>query len=283
MNYRHIYHAGNLGDVLKHTVLAAIITYMKKKDAAFRILDTHAGIGIYDLTSDEAQRTGEWQNGIGRIIDEDIPSDVAEVLDPWLGVVRAMNPQGTGIDMYPGSPIIARDLMRNQDRLTLTELHPDDFRTLTDNFGGDKHVKLIELDAWLALGSFLPPKERRGLVLIDPAYEVEDEFERLLEGVQRGWKRWQTGTFALWYPIKERKTVNRLIANMEAYGIRNVLGLELGSGRIDPEKPMVSSGMLVVNPPWTLKQQMETALPWLCDKLKRGPGAAWSVQQVIDE
>ncbi|MDD7910224.1 23S rRNA (adenine(2030)-N(6))-methyltransferase RlmJ [Pseudovibrio exalbescens] len=283
MNYRHIYHAGNLGDVLKHTVLAAIITYMKKKDAAFRILDTHAGIGIYDLTSDEAQRTGEWQNGIGRIIDEDIPSDVAEVLDPWLGVVRAMNPQGTGIDMYPGSPIIARDLMRNQDRLTLTELHPDDFRTLTDNFGGDKHVKLIELDAWLALGSFLPPKERRGLVLIDPAYEVEDEFERLLEGVQRGWKRWQTGTFALWYPIKERKTVNRLIANMEAYGIRNVLGLELGSGRIGPEKPMVSSGMLVVNPPWTLKQKMETALPWLCDKLKRGPGAAWSVQQVIDE
>lgn len=282
MNYRHIYHAGNLGDVLKHAVLAAIITYLKKKEGAFRVFDTHAGVGLYDLTSEQAQKTGEWHHGIGRIIDADIPKNVAQVLDPWLSVVRDLNPQG-GINLYPGSPVLARDLMRNQDRLTLTELHPEEFDSLIANFGGDKHVKLIEIDAWLALGSFLPPKERRGLVLIDPAYEVESEFDRLLEGIQRGWKRWQTGIYAMWYPIKNRRVINRLIKEMESFGIRNVLSLELGAGQIREDKPMSSSGMLVVNPPWTLKADMDTALPWLCERLSRGPGAHWHAEVVIDE
>lgn len=282
MNYRHIYHAGNLGDVLKHAVLAAIITYLKKKEGAFRVFDTHAGVGLYDLTSEQAQKTGEWHHGIGRIIDADIPKNVAQVLDPWLSVVRDLNPQG-GINLYPGSPVLARDLMRNQDRLTLTELHPEEFDSLIANFGGDKHVKLIEIDAWLALGSFLPPKERRGLVLIDPAYEVESEFDRLLEGIQRGWKRWQTGIYAMWYPIKNRRVINRLIKEMESFGIRNVLSLELGAGQIREDKPMSSSGMLVINPPWTLKADMDTALPWLCERLSRGPGAHWHAEVVIDE
>lgn len=282
MNYRHIYHAGNLGDVLKHAVLAAIITYLKKKEGAFRVFDTHAGVGLYDLTSEQAQKTGEWHHGIGRIIDAEIPKNVAQVLDPWLSVVRDLNPQG-GINLYPGSPVLARDLMRNQDRLTLTELHPEEFDSLITNFGGDKHVKLIEIDAWLALGSFLPPKERRGLVLIDPAYEVESEFDRLLEGIHRGWKRWQTGIYAMWYPIKNRRVVNRLIKEMESFGIRNVLSLELGAGQIREDKPMSSSGMLIVNPPWTLKADMDIALPWLCERLSRGPGAHWHAEVVIDE
>ncbi|MTI19049.1 23S rRNA (adenine(2030)-N(6))-methyltransferase RlmJ [Rhodobacteraceae bacterium RKSG542] len=282
MNYRHIYHAGNLGDVLKHIVLGVIIDYLKKKDAPFRIMDTHAGVGLYDLTSEKAQKTGEWQQGVGKIIDADIPADVEAVLEPWLSVVRELNPQG-GVNLYPGSPEIARSLLRQQDRLTLTELHPLDFDELTENFGGDKKVKVIELDAWLALGSFVPPKERRGAVLIDPAFEVEDEFDRLAEGAIRGYKRWQTGTYALWYPIKERKAVQKLVARLEDAGVKNVLALELSAGRISPEAPMRSSGMVVINPPWTLASSMKTALPWVCDTLAQGEGAMWSVEQVISE
>lgn len=282
MNYRHIYHAGNLGDVLKHIVLGVIIDYLKKKDAPFRIMDTHAGVGLYDLTSEKAQKTGEWQQGVGKIIDADMPADVEAVLEPWLSVVRELNPQG-GVNLYPGSPEIARSLLRQQDRLTLTELHPLDFDELTENFGGDKKVKVIELDAWLALGSFVPPKERRGAVLIDPAFEVEDEFDRLAEGAIRGYKRWQTGTYALWYPIKERKAVQKLVARLEDAGVKNVLALELSAGRISPEAPMRSSGMVVINPPWTLANSMKTALPWVCDTLAQGEGAMWSVEQVISE
>ncbi|WP_310619008.1 23S rRNA (adenine(2030)-N(6))-methyltransferase RlmJ [Flexibacterium corallicola] len=282
MNYRHIYHAGNIGDVLKHTVLASIIAYLQKKEAAFRVLDTHAGPGLYDLTSEKAQKTGEWQNGIGKIIDAEIPADVAAVLEPWLSVVRELNPQ-KGVNLYPGSPEIARTLLRKQDRLTLTELHREDFEELQENFGGDKKVKVIDLDAWLALGSFVPPKERRGLVLVDPAFEVEDEFERLADGAIRGWKRWNTGIYALWYPVKHYRNPLDLAATLESAGIRNVVSLELGAGHISPDAPMRASGMMIINPPWTLLKDMETALPWICKTLKQGPQAHWSAKQAIAE
>ncbi|AEV38905.1 protein containing DUF519 [Pseudovibrio sp. FO-BEG1] len=284
MNYRHIYHAGNIGDVLKHVVLANILKYLQKKDGAYRVLDTHAGIGLYDLTSEKAQKTGEWQQGVGKVLENiDAASDqVKEVLTPWLETVENLNPGG-GVQFYPGSPEIACMLARKQDRLTLTELHPEDFEELKNNYGGDKKVKVIALDAWLALGSFLPPKERRGLVLIDPAFEVEDEFKRLAEGVIRGWKRWQTGTFAIWYPVKNQRIVNQLIVTLEEAGIRNAVKLELSAGQISDDRPMKSSGMLVVNPPWTLTRDMNTALPWLCQTLSQGKGAEWSVKQVIAE
>ena len=284
MNYRHIYHAGNIGDVLKHVVLANIIKYLQKKEGAYRVLDTHAGIGFYDLSSEKAQKTGEWQQGVGRVLEhiDTAPDAVKDVLAPWLEIVENLNP-ANGLQFYPGSPEIAVMMARKQDRLTLTELHPEDFEELKENYGRDKKVKVIALDAWLALGSFLPPKERRGLVLIDPAFEVEDEFQRLAEGAIRGWKRWQTGTFALWYPVKDPRSVKQLTASLEEVGIKNVLRLELSAGQVSPDRPMKSSGMLVINPPWTLKQDMKAALPWLCDKLSQGRGAMWSAEQVIAE
>ncbi|WP_068315719.1 23S rRNA (adenine(2030)-N(6))-methyltransferase RlmJ [Polycladidibacter hongkongensis] len=286
MNYRHIYHAGNIGDVLKHITQTLIIEYLKKKPAPFRVFDTHAGIGIYDLSSEQAQKTGEWQKGVALVLQaieaQTIPPQVHQLLSPWLEVVNQLNPQGN-LETYPGSPELAKRLLRKEDRLTLTELHPADFASLKETYGNDKKIKVIELDAWLALGSFLPPKERRGLVLIDPAFEVEDEFSRLTDGLSRGYKKWQTGVYAAWYPVKNQRSVANMVLSLAEQGVRNVLRLELSAGRISPDAPMKSSGMLIINPPYTLKTQMELLLPWLCQATSENEGAYFEVEQVIEE
>lgn len=282
MNYRHVYHAGNIGDVLKHAVLARLIVYLQRKDRPFRIIDTHAGIGTYDLTSEETQKTGEWQKGIGKVLASKPPADVEEILKPWLDVVRAENPDGALLT-YPGSPMLARRLMRPIDRLTLTELHPKDFQTLADLFAGDHQVKTIHLDAWLAMGSFVPPKEKRGLAIIDPAFEVTDEFSRMGKAVVKAWKRWSSGMFAIWYPLKDRWGLAAFHAALEDAGVRDVLTLELNTGRSGPDTPMLGSGMTVINPPYTLAGEMETVLPWLTATLGEGIDAGWKVKQIIPE
>lgn len=282
MNYRHAYHAGNIGDVLKHAVLARLIAYFQRKDKPFRVIDTHAGIGLYDLSSPEMQKTGEWQLGIARILAADIPEPVAGLLAPWLGVIAALNPDGD-LKRYPGSPSLARNLLRPVDRLTLTELHPADFEALSAHFAGDFQVKAIHLDGWLALGGFLPPKEKRGLVLIDPAFEAIDEFDRMSAAVIRGWKKWQSGTFALWYPMKDAWSIRKMHADFRTAGLRDVLTLELNAGRSGPDTRMLGSGMTLVNPPYTLAEEMRTILPWLCETLHQAPGASWQVLQLIEE
>jgi len=282
MNYRHAYHAGNIGDVLKHAVLARLIVYFQHKDKAFRILDTHAGIGLYDLSSQETQKTGEWQQGIAKVLAAQIPSDVENLLAPWLGVVRDLNP-GKDLEVYPGSPQVARQLMRKIDRLTLTELHPQDFTTLSDRYAGDHQVKTIHLDGWLAMGSFLPPKEKRGLVLIDPAFEVSDEFSRMTEAVLKAHKKWPGGTYALWYPLKDTRAIRRLHEDAAAAGLKDVLSLELNVGKSGPDTRMLGSGMTLINPPYTLADEMRQILPWLADVLHQGPGAGWTVAQLVGE
>ncbi|MFN7169386.1 MAG: 23S rRNA (adenine(2030)-N(6))-methyltransferase RlmJ [Pannonibacter sp.] len=282
MNYRHAYHAGNIGDVLKHAVLAACLVYMQRKAAPFRVIDTHAGIGSYPLALEEMQKTGEWERGIGRVLAEPCPPAVAAVLQPWLDTVRAANPADK-LEVYPGSPALTRALLRDQDRLTLTELHPADYETLAARFAGDHQVKVIHLDGWLALGSFVPPKEKRGVVLIDPAFEVTDEFERMADGVIKAWKRWPGGMYLLWYPLKDRRAVDWFHAALEEAGLRDILALELSIGRSDPDSPMRGSGMTLINPPFTLAEDMKTALPWLRDVLAEGPGAGAIVRQIVPE
>jgi 23S rRNA (adenine2030-N6)-methyltransferase len=282
MNYRHAYHAGNIGDVLKHIVLTRLIVYLQLKDKPFRILDTHAGIGQYDLTSKETAKTGEWQQGIGKVLTADMPENVETLLRPWLDVISAQNP-GALLQTYPGSPALARALMRPVDRLTLTELHPDDFKTLSARFQGDHQVKTIHLDGWLALGSFLPPKEKRGLAIIDPAFEVTDEFDRMARAVSKAWKKWQTGIFAVWYPLKDRKGLRRFHDALAETGIRDVLTLELNVGRSGPDTVMLGSGMTIINPPFTLAADMKEILPWLNQVLHQGPGSGWLVEQLIEE
>ncbi|MBB5538444.1 23S rRNA (adenine(2030)-N(6))-methyltransferase RlmJ [Rhizobium giardinii] len=268
MNYRHIYHAGNFADVLKHAVLARLIVYMTQKDKAFRVLDTHAGIGLYDLSSEEAQKTGEWQDGIGRLLDADIPAKAKALLAPYLTAVRDLNPDG-GLKLYPGSPKLTRMLMRPQDRLSAMELHPDDYETLHRLFDGDFQSRITQLDGWLALGAHLPPKEKRGLVLVDPPFEVAGEFERLADGLAKAWRRFSGGTFCLWYPLKQGAPIAAFHAALQALEIPKMLCAEL-SVRSDRDTTGLSgSGLIIVNPPYTLKDELDVLLPFLKDRLKQ--------------
>ena len=226
MNYRHVYHAGNFADVLKHAVLTRIVEYLKQKPGAFRVIDTHAGVGLYDLSSAEAQKTGEWRDGIARLLDAKLTDEPAGLLAPYLDTVRGFN-AGQPFRHYPGSPVIAKALMRGPDRLTAIELHPEDAFALRTRFHDDWQVRVIELDGWLALGAHVPPKEKRGLVLVDPPFEKEGEFDRLVEGLRKAHRRWPGGTYALWYPIKDRHAVERFRATLHESGIPKILDISL--------------------------------------------------------
>ena len=282
MNYRHAYHAGNFADVVKHAVLARLVEYLKRKDKAFRVIDTHAGIGLYDLASEEAQKTGEWHDGIGRLVEAKLPADAAELLEPYLDAVRAQNPQG-GISSYPGSPVIARHLLRKQDRLSAIELHPEDAQTLATQFEGDFQTKVIELDGWLSLGAHLPPKEKRGLVLVDPPFEKEGEFSRLVEGLTKAHKRWPGGVFALWYPVKDRKAVAAFREALSEAGIPKIMDIEFYIRPPSPEPRLDGTGMVVVNPPFQLEGEMRIMLPALAKVLAEQKGARWSVEWLAGE
>lgn len=266
MNYRHIYHAGNFADVLKHAVFARLITYMQGKDKAFRVLDTHAGTGLYDLSSEEAQKTGEWREGIGRLLDGDMPADAAALLAPYLEAVRTLNPQG-GLTYYPGSPKLARLLFRPQDRLSAMELHPDDHETLRRLFDGDFQSRVTQLDGWLALGAHLPPKEKRGIVLVDPPFEIEGEFERLAEGLEKAWRRFSGGVYCLWYPLKKGAPVSTFHKALKQTGIPKILCAELSVRSDRHTTGLAGSGLIVVNPPYTLKADLDTLLPFLKGRL----------------
>ena len=282
MNYRHAFHAGNFADVVKHVVLAQLIERLKQKEAPFRVIDTHAGIGFYDLTGEEATRTGEWQAGIGRLYDRTLDPALAALFAPYLDAVRAANGAGA-LRRYPGSPWIARHLLRRQDRLTATELHPDDARTLAALFAGDRQVKVIALDGWLALGSFVPPKERRGLALVDPPFEEPDEFGRLAERFVAACRRWPTGMFALWYPVKDLAAIDRFRLALAASGIRRLLRAELTVRNRSTVGTFNGAGLVICNPPWRFAETLEASLAALRPILASGPGAAAVIDPISGE
>ena len=282
MNYRHVYHAGNFADVVKHAVLAMLIERLKQKEAAFRVIDTHAGIGLYDLNSDEARRTGEWRRGIGRLMSHKIDPALADLLKPYLNVIRIAN-GGDGLTRYPGSPWIARELLRAQDRLTAIELHPDDAGSLHALFAGDRQVKTIMLDGWLALGSFVPPKERRGLVFVDPPFEERNDFENHASGLKAAHRRWPTGIYALWYPVKDLAAIDIFRAELARSGIKRLLRAELlvrnraSFGRFN------GTGMVICNPPWQFEETLDTLLGGLWPHLADGPGAGKTIDVIAGE
>lgn len=281
MNYRHIYHAGNFADCLKHTVFSRIITYMQRKDKAFRIVDTHAGPGIYDLSSEEAQKTGEWQDGIGRLLEAQWSKKAKELLEPYFSAVQAYNTDGK-LQFYPGSPMLARNLMRQQDRLTLNELHPEDFKSLTKHFAGDIQVKTQEISGWSGLKSNLPPKEKRGILLVDPAFEEKGDFFRMVRGAGEALERFSTGTMCFWYPIKhglEMKEFNLDMVNV--VGHPNTIVTELWVK--DGEKSLNGSGMVIVNPPFTLINELRIILPEMAKILSQGDDSGWRVNVLVGE
>ncbi|WP_192256390.1 23S rRNA (adenine(2030)-N(6))-methyltransferase RlmJ [Mesorhizobium silamurunense] len=282
MNYRHAYHAGNFADVVKHAVLGRLVEYLKQKDKAFRVIDTHAGIGRYDLASVEAGKTGEWQGGIGRLLGATLEPQAAALLRPYLEAVRAENPDG-GIRRYPGSPLIVRHLLRKQDRLTAIELHSEDAARLKAVFAGDFQTRVIELDGWLALGAHLPPKEKRGLVLVDPPFEEGGEFPRLVENLRRAHRRWPGGIYALWYPIKDRKAVAAFRAALKATGIPKLLDIGFDIRPASSEPSLDGSGLVVVNPPFTLESELRAMLPALHRVLVVEQPSRWTLDWLASE
>lgn len=283
MNYRHAYHAGNFADVVKHATLALVIEHLKAKEKPFRVVDTHAGIGLYDLAGPLAAKTGEWTAGIGRLLGADLaPKDLSARLKaqlaPYFGAIRAVNPDGR-LRYYPGSPMIARTMLRPIDRLTAVELHPEDYRQLAARFAGDIQVKAIELDGWLALGAFVPPKERRGAVLVDPPFEQGDEFRTLVERFAEAWKRWPTGTYALWYPVKDIGAIKNFSKRLAEAGIPRLLAAELWvRDRATPDR-FNGTGLVLCNPPYKLDETLEIMLeglaPLLGEDAKAGRRVWW--------
>jgi 23S rRNA (adenine2030-N6)-methyltransferase len=282
MNYRHVFHAGNFADVVKHAILARLAEYLKLKEKAFRVIDTHAGTGMYDLSSERAQKTGEWRDGIGRLFAAALAPEVSSLLKPYLDAVAAENPDGALL-RYPGSPAIMRHLLRKQDRLTAIELHPDDSAELGGLFDGDYQVRVITLDGWLALGAHLPPKEKRGLVIVDPPFEQTGEFERIVEGLVKAHRRWQGGIYALWYPIKDRAGVAGFAKDLKQSGIPKILDIRLLVRPPSSDTRLDGTGMIVVNPPYTLEAELQTLLPALTKVLAQAPGAEWSAKWIARE
>ncbi len=278
MNYRHAFHAGNFADVFKHALLARILVYLTRKAAPLRFIDTHAGVGRYDLTGAEAQRSGEWRDGVARLQRADPPPPIAALLEPYLRALGPLDSRGC-TKSYPGSPAIAQTLLRAQDRIALCEVHPEDRAALVERMGHDARLSIVEIDGYVALNAWLPPKERRGLALIDPPYEAVNESRHVTEALARALAKWPRGTYALWRPIKDRRDDARFLNAIAAIGAPNILQCELDVGHIPPTAnspaPLTRAGLLVVNPPHILIEEARALLPWLAKLLAReGHGAS---------
>jgi 23S rRNA (adenine2030-N6)-methyltransferase len=283
VNYRHAFHAGNFADVFKHVFLTRILLYLARKDTGFRVIDTHAGEGAYDLCSDEAVRGGEWRDGIGRFADlGDVGASARELLKPYLEIVGPLDGGGRPA-RYPGSPRIIQALMRPQDRATFCELHPDAFAALRAKFGRDARVASLNLDGYMGLKAGVPPKERRGLVLIDPPFEHTDELDVAWTALRAAHAKWPTGTYALWYPVKEPSAIANLVRQIAQSGVRRVLRLELAVDEIAAGGKLARTGLILINPPHLLEDEAAILLPALAQKLARTSHAEGICQSLAGE
>ena len=257
MNYDHAFHAGNFADVVKHITLARIIAYLKRKPAPFRIIDTHAGAGRHDLAGRAAEKSPEWKEGIARLLSADLPDDVAELIAPYLDAVRGLNPDET-LTAYPGSPFLAKTLMRPEDRLTAMELHPEAGAALKALFAGDARVKVLMVDGYQALPAQLPPKQTRALILIDPPFEEKGEFQRMLLALIKSYRIFPQAVYALWYPLKDDSGVAEFRHALYETAIPDI-GFSEFRLRAPSEPPrLYGSGMVLVNAPYMLKSELDS-------------------------
>jgi 23S rRNA (adenine2030-N6)-methyltransferase len=257
--YRHQFHAGNFADVFKHALLVRLLLALGRKDKPYCYLDTHAGIGRYDFQHPWAQKLAEFRGGIGRLWER---TPVPDLVKPYLEAVRAENPGGE-LRFYPGSPLLAQRFARPADRIVLTELNRDDCRRLHELLGGNRQVHVEHMDGYQALKAFLPPRERRGLVLIDSSFDRAREFDRLADALAEAHRRWATGVLALWYPLMEPHAVHAFERGVLATGIRKILKLELSVLPQEWRASLRGCGMLVINPPYGFQQEAAAILAWL--------------------
>jgi 23S rRNA (adenine2030-N6)-methyltransferase len=282
VNYRHAFHAGSFADVFKHAVLCRVLAHLRGKESAFRVIDTHAGAGLYDLTGPEASRGREWQDGIGRLMQAQLPKPVADLLAPYLDVVRSLN-ERDALTVYPGSPGFVRAWLRGQDRLIACELEPEAFAALRQAMRGDERIKMVAIDGWTALQAYVPPKERRGLVLVDPPFEREDEFRRLADGVAAAYRKWPTGSYLLWYPIKGRSEPDAFAKRLRRLDIPKILRAELMVTPLRDPSRLNGSGLVLINPPWTLEGELKALLPALAGLLGREGAGRFTLDWLAEE
>lgn len=280
LSYRHAFHAGNHADVLKHLVLLELLAYYNRKDKPWYYVDTHAGGGCYALDSDQAAKTAEFADGIGRLwARDDLPAPLAA----YVAAVRQFNPHGRLL-FYPGSPALAMTQARAQDRLRLFELHPADFEALQRTFAGEQErVQVRRADGFGALKALLPPPSRRAVVLIDPPYEVKDDYRRVIDTLRDALRRFPTGTYAVWYPMLARPEARALPAKLGELGAENWLDVRLAVR--EPARDglgMFGSGIFVINPPWVLPERLEATLPWLVEVLGVDEGAGFDLEHHIE-
>jgi 23S rRNA (adenine2030-N6)-methyltransferase len=283
MNYRHAFHAGNFADVLKHVVLVMLVEHLKKKPAPFFYLDTHAGRGLYDLSEAAAQRSGEYKDGIGRLLETPAGGLPPELAD-YVRLVRESAGHGrSAITAYPGSPAIVAQLRRPNDRMVLAETLPQEATALRKALGRQRLLSVIESDGYAALKAHLPPRENRGLVLIDPPYESELEFDRVLAALGTAHERWPTGTYCIWYPRTGRAGPERFHRELERSGMRRILDVWLAVLPPDARVGMSGAGLVIVNPPWLLEERLRELLPSLHGLLSPeglgGTGVEWIVPE----
>jgi len=279
LSYRHAFHTGNFADVLKHITLIKILEYLGKKDKPFCCIDTHAGPGDYALNEDYALKNREFENGIAKLWQRnDLPVSVAN----YVSFVKTFNNTGE-LNRYPGSPLIITQFLRNNDRLFLYELHSTEIQLLNATVSRDRRIKVFHADGLKNATGLLPPKEHRGLILIDPSYEIKSDNNLVIETLIQMYKRFATGTYALWYPVVERNRNRQLEKAVKASGIKNVQLFELGIKTDTHEHGMTASGMIIVNPPWTLASEMQQILPWLAEVLGIDEAGSYRIETLVGE
>ena len=271
MNYCHAFHAGNFADVVKHAILVRVLVHLRAKPALFRVLDTHAGAGLYDLAGPQASRGAEWREGIARLIAASAQGQARTLLAPYLDAVAALNAPDQ-LTLYPGSPMLARAFLRQTDRLLACELEPRAASALAGNLRGDPRCKAIAIDGWTALHAYVPPKERRGLILIDPSFEDAAEFRHLEHALVAAHRKWATGIYLLWYPIKDRHCPDVLARGLRTSGIAKILRAEIDVAV--PRDRLHACGLVLVNPPWKLESEIKLLLPALVAALAKGNGGS---------
>ncbi|MBA6342709.1 23S rRNA (adenine(2030)-N(6))-methyltransferase RlmJ [Colwellia sp. MB02u-10] len=279
LSYRHAFHAGNFADVLKHSVLTLVLEYMTRKDKGFYYIDSHSGAGMYQLSDEYAQKTGEYKNGIAKLIEND---DLPEALQPYIDLVKNLNQETGELTLYPGSPGIARQFTRRQDSAHLFELHPTDIEHLKaySQRWNKSHVK--QSDGYQGVLGLVPPPNRRGVVLIDPPYELKEDYLKAVRTVVNAYKKFATGTYILWYPVVKRELVEQMQNAFIKSEVRNLTQVEYCQDADTEEYGMTGTGLFIVNPPWQLTRQLDEILPYLKTKLGHTE-SQYSVKQLINE
>jgi 23S rRNA (adenine2030-N6)-methyltransferase len=282
LSYRHAFHAGNFADVLKHSVLSLVLDYMTRKEKGFCYIDSHSGAGMYQLTDPYAQKTGEYKDGIAKIInDESAP----ESLETYLSVINTLNgnpTEASELEVYPGSPGIAKAFVRRQDSSHLFELHPSDIDYLNDFCQRWRKVFVKQSDGYQGVLGLLPPPSRRGVVLIDPPYEIKEDYQKAIRTIIKAYSKFSTGTYIVWYPVVQRERIDLMCDTLTNSHVKNVLQVELCLDNDTDEYGMTGTGLFIVNPPWQLSKQLEEILPYLKDKLGNEE-TSYTNKQLIEE